>query len=554
MATPIFELCDDFVNRSAELDPIFATMRGITDTPTDVATDFSPDGVAARHDLVGATLRRLDALSPTSDDDRLAAVYLRERLQVEHDAHEIGEPFRDLRAQFGLLKSLRDSVDLMPRTDDEQWARVAERLAAMPGMFGGWRATLDVGRSRGLYAARRQAVEAAAEARRYAGSDGARATFDTIIDRYGDGPLAAQLRTGADAAHAAYLDLARYLVDEYAPAAPETEGIGRERYVVASRFALGATLDLVDSYEWGWNELYRLEREIEAEENTIKPGADHAKIVALLDESSSVDSPEEYQRWLQEQHDAAIARLDGVHFDLHPALRTVNAVLPPGSSSGSPYYTPPSEDLKRPGRTWWPVGARQRFGVWKELTLVFHEGVPGHHLQQGAARAAGDRLSRYSRISRGVFGHGEGWALYAERLADELGWFVEPGTRLGMLHESALRATRVVVDIGLHLDLPMPKREVERYGSRWTFDAGKRLLAERGRLAPHRIHPEMVRYAGWPAQATAYKLGERAWVAARDEAMARQGAAFDLKAWHSAALALGPIGLGELPEMLRRAG
>jgi uncharacterized protein (DUF885 family) len=553
MATPIFELCDEFVNRSAELDPIFATMRGIAGTPTGAATDFSPDGVAARHDLVDDTLRRLDALTPTSDDDRLAAVHLRERLQVEHDAHEIGEPFRNLRAPFGLLSSLRDSVDLMPRGDDEQWAHVAERLAAMPTMLGGWRATLDVGRSRGLYAARRQAVEAAAQARRYAGSDDARPTFDPIIDGYGDGPLASQLRAGAEAAHAAYLDLARYLVDEYAPGAPETEGVGRERYVVASRSALGDTLDPVDSYEWGWDELYRLEREIEAEQNAIKPGADHAEIVALLDDTSSVDSPEEYQRWLQEQHDAAIARLDGVHFDLHPALRTVNAVLATGSSSGAAYYTPPSEDLTRPGRTWWPVAARQRFGVWKELTTVFHEGVPGHHLQLGAARVAGDRLSRYSRIS-GVSGHGEGWALYAERLADELGWFAEPGTRLGMLHGSALRATRVIVDIGLHLDLPMPEREVERYGRRWTFDVGERALAERGRLAPHRIHPEMVRYAGWPAQATAYKLGERAWVAARDEAMARQGAAFDLKAWHSAALALGPIGLGGLAEMLRRAG
>jgi uncharacterized protein (DUF885 family) len=553
VATPIFELCDDFVNQSAELDPIFATTRGIAGTPTGVATDFSPDGVAARHDLVDTTLRRLDALTPTSDDDLLAAVHLRERLQVEHDAHEIGEPFRDLSVPFGLLSRLRDSVDLMPRNEDEQWARVAGRLAAMPGMLGGWRATLDAGRSRGLYAARRTAVEAAAQARRYAGNDDARPTFDTIVDEYGDGPLAAQLRTSADAAHAAYLDLARYLVDEYAPAAPETEGVGRERYVVASRSALGATLDLVDSYEWGWNELYRLEREIEAEQNAIKPGADHAAIVALLDESSSVDSPEEYRRWLQEQHEAAIARLDGVHFDLHPAQRTVNAVLATASSSGSPCYTPPSEDLTSPGRTWWPVAARQRFGVWKELTHVFHEGVPGYHLQHGAVRAAGDRLSRYSRISR-VYGHCEGWAQYAERLADELGWFEEPGTRLGMLHDSARRATRVIIDIGLHLDLPMPEREAEHYGSRWSFDVGKRLLAERGRLASHRIHPEMVRYAGWPAQATASKLGERAWVAARDEAMTRQGAAFDLKAWHSAALALGPIGLDRLAETLRRAG
>jgi uncharacterized protein (DUF885 family) len=553
MTTPVFDLCDDFVTRSAQLDPIFATMRGIAGPTAGVATDFGPDGVAARADLVDGTLRQLDALTPAGDDDRLAAMHLRERLQVEHDANALDEPLRNLRAPFGLLNTLRDSVDLMPRNDDDQWAAVAQRLANMPAMLGGWRETLELGRQRGLYAARRQAVEAAAQARRYAGDDAAVPTFDSIIAGYGDGPLAAQLRAGADAAHAAFLDTARYLSGKYAPAAPEADGVGADRYRVASRLALGDTVDPVEAYEWGWDELYRLEAEIDAEQHAIKPGADHDEIVALLDEASSVDSPEAYREWLQQQHDEAIRRLDGVHFDLHPALRTVNAVLATASSSGAAYYTPPSEDLSRPGRTWWPLGGRQRFGVWKELTTVFHEGVPGHHLQLGAARVAGDRLSRYSRIS-GVSGHGEGWALYAERLADELGWFAEPGTRLGMLHGSALRATRVIVDIGLHLDLPIPAREADRYGERWTFDIGERMLTERGRLAPHRVHPEMVRYAGWPAQATAYKLGERAWLAARDEAKARLGADFDLKRWHTAALALGPIGLGGLGDTLRRAG
>ncbi len=128
MTTPVFDLCDDFVTRSAQLDPIFATMRGIAGPTAGVATDFSPDGVAARADLVDGTLRRLDALTPTGDDDRLAAMHLRERLQVEHDAHALHEPLRNLRAPFGLLNTLRDSVDLMPRNDDDQWAAVAERL------------------------------------------------------------------------------------------------------------------------------------------------------------------------------------------------------------------------------------------------------------------------------------------------------------------------------------------------------------------------------------------------------------------------------------------
>ena len=161
---------------------------------------------------------------------------------------------------------------------------------------------------------------------------------------------------------------------------------------------------------------------------------------------------------------------------------------------------------------------------------------------------AGDRLSRYAKCVF-VSGHGEGWALYAERLADELGWFGEPGTRLGMLSGSALRAARVVIDIGVHLDLPLPD------GSRWTFERACEVLRERGRAEPHRVHPEVVRYLGWPGQAISYKLGERGWLAAREQAMRRPGPGeFDLKRWHTAALSLGPIGLDGLTEALARIG
>jgi len=221
-------------------------------------------------------------------------------------------------------------------------------------------------------------------------------------------------------------------------------------------------------------------------------------------------------------------------------LRAIEVVLARGSTSGAAYYTPPSEDLARTGRTWWPVGERgdqDRFATWSELSTVFHEGVPGHHLQAGAAKMTGDGLSRFAKSSF-VSGHGEGWALYAERLADELGWFSEPGTRLGMLGGSALRAARVVIDIGVHLDLPLPD------GSRWTFAKACEVLRERGRAEPHRVHAEVVRYFGWPGQAISYKLGERGWLAAREHARRRPG--FDLKRWHTAALNLGPIGLRDL--------
>ena len=157
---------------------------------------------------------------------------------------------------------------------------------------------------------------------------------------------------------------------------------------------------------------------------------------------------------------------------------------------------------------------------------------------------AGDRLSRFAK-SVFVSGHGEGWALYSERLADELGWFDEPGTRLGMLGGSAIRAARVVIDIGVHLGLPLPD------GSPWTFDKACEVLRDRGRAEPYRVHAEIVRYFGWPGQAISYKLGERAWLAARDEARQRPG--FDLKAWRHDRTPGGRAGTG-VGHLLQLAG
>jgi len=303
---------------------------------------------------------------------------------------------------------------------------------------------------------------------------------------------------------------------------------------------VGADIDLPEAYEWGWAELRRIQDEMAAEADTISSGAGFAEAAAILDESAYVAGAEAYLAWLQEHHDQAIAALDGVLFDIPAPLRTIEVVLAYGSASGAAYYTPPSEDLTRPGRTWWPMAGREpagKFRTWPELSTVFHEGVPGHHLQAGAALMAGDSLSRFAKTSF-VSGHGEGWALYAERLADELGWFAERGTRLGMLRGSSVRAARVVIDIGVHLELPRPD------GSRWTFENACELLGTLSRREPERVRAEVIRYFGWPGQAISYKLGERGWLAARHEAARRPG--FDLKRWHTAALALGPIGLAGL--------
>ena len=535
--TPVFRLCDGYVTRSAALDPVAAGTLGLAEA-FGAATDYSPEGFAAQAELIAATLADLAGTAVTSQADGLAAGYLRERLEAELAWDEAGEPLRLLRSPIGLTSAIRDSVDLLPRDGEDAWRNIAARLAAIPGMFASWRVSLEAGLARGLPAARRQAVEAAAEAERYPGS------HDALVASYGEGPLAGELAAAAAEADRGYAELARYLREDYAPRAAEADGVGAERYAVAARLSLGADLDLPEAYDWGWAELRRIQDEMAAEADAISPGASFAEAAAVLDESAYVVGADAYLAWLQERHDRAIEQLDGNLFDIATPLRTIEVVLAHGSAAGAAYYTPPSEDLTRPGRTWWPMAGREptgRFRTWSELSTVFHEGVPGHHLQVGATMMAGDALSRFAKTTF-VSGHGEGWALYAERLADELGWFAEPGTRLGMLRSQSVRAARVVIDIGVHLDLPRPD------GSRWTFENACELLGGLVSGEPRRVRAEITRYFGWPAQAISYKLGERAWLAARQQATQRPG--FDLKRWHTAALGLGPVGLAGLADAL----
>ncbi len=157
--------------------------------------------------------------------------------------------------------------------------------------------------------------------------------------------------------------------------------------------------------------------------------------------------------------DRTIAELDGVHFDIPEPVKTVEAMIAPPGGAAAMYYTPPAEDFSRPGRTWYPTQGRTRFPLWGEVSIAYHEGVPGHHLQVAQVVFLADQLTRFQRTIGWTSGHGEGWALYAERLMGELGYLDVPDYELGMLRAQAMRSVRVVVDIGMHLELPIPSDE-----------------------------------------------------------------------------------------------
>lgn len=550
--SPIFQLAEDHVGRAAALDPCSATARGIPGYDH-LLTDHSPDGEAARADHVRAGLAALRSLEPTGPDDRRARDFIADTFDTELTAYDTGEWLYALRVLASPVSELRAVFDLMPRTGEQAWSNIAARLHALPAALDGVRSTFEHGRTTGRVAAVRQALATARQCATWAETR----WFDTLVDQARSaGPLPSTLidevASGADAAVEAYGAFARYLRDDYAPHATDVDACGPARYAVNSRAMLGAELDPREMYDWAWSDFHELRREQRATCARILPGAGFAEVIHLLDTDPArcLHSADEYQAWLQAITDEAIAR-SLQHFDIPEVMRTCEARIPPAGSAAAPYYTPPSEDFARPARTWYPTLGRSAFPMWGDVTTCYHESVPGHHLQLGYTLLQADSLSRIQRNSF-VSGHGEGWALYAERLCDEFGWFDNPDHRLGFLGGQLLRSVRVIVDIGLHLGYRIPEGTTLDDGTPfhggevWTPELAYEFAVNETGQGETFLASEIDRYLGWPGQAISYKIGEREWLAARRDTEARLGGSFDLRSFHTFALALGPLGLAQL--------
>ncbi|GKQ41746.1 DUF885 domain-containing protein [Streptomyces sp. A012304] len=552
------ELADAYVDGLVALDPITGTYLGVPESAGRLP-DFSPAGQEALARLARDTLAELDEAErrPGAESaiERRCARLLRERLTAELAVHEAEESLRTVGNLGTPPHHVREVFTVTPTRTDEDWAAIAERLRAVPAALAGYRASLALGLERKLFGGPRPTATLVGQLTEWSDTDGSGRGWFTEFASAGPQALRAELTEGARAADAAVVELRDWMRDVYAPAvedAPDT--IGRERYARWSRYYNGTDLDLDEAYAYGWAEYHRLLAEMEQEAQKILPGARTPWVaLAHLDEHGKhIEGVDEVRDWLQGLMDQAIDALDGTHFELAERVRRVESRIAPAGSAAAPYYTPPSEDFSRPGRTWLPTMGLTRFPVYDLVSTWYHEGVPGHHLQLAQwAHVAGD-LSRYQASVGMVSANAEGWALYAERLMDELGFLTDAEQRLGYLDAQMMRALRVIVDIGMHLELEIPADSPFHPGERWTPELAEEFFGAHSSRPADYVESELTRYLTIPGQAIGYKLGERAWLLGRDKARERHGDAFDLKAWHMAALSLGSLGLDDLVDELAR--
>jgi uncharacterized protein (DUF885 family) len=455
------------------------------------------------------------------------------------------------------LHNSRQAFDLMPTDGEGAAENIAARLEAFPFALSQLKQTLLEEAGKGNVSARKQMIEVAKQCAIWtdpAGDDFYRGLAARVS---AEGALRSRLDEAAEAANFATAEFGRFLNEEMAPLGRPKEAAGRERYELASQFFLGARVDLDETYAWAFDELHRLETEMRAVAVDIAgPGASVQDAVDKLDADPKyrIAGKEAFRDWMQQLGEKAISDLHGTHFDIPQPVHRIEACIAP-TSDGSIYYTGPSEDFSRPGRMWWavPLGIDE-FSTWREVTTVYHEGVPGHHLQVAQTVYRAELLNRWQRLLCWCSGHGEGWALYSERLMDDLGYLADPADKLGMLDGQAMRAARVIVDIGMHLELEIPSDNPFGFhpGERWTPQLGWEFMRAHCRVPDENLRFELNRYLGWPGQAPSYKVGERIWLQARDDAKARKGADFNLKQFHADALNLGALGLDPLRKALDR--
>lgn len=542
-----FQIADRLVDDVLAISPMACTSLGVPGAD-DRWDDLSPDGLSRVNDLFRSYRSEIDRHMDHEDEDqhhaaRAAAGFL----DIQIDEYESGDYQYDLNHIHCGFSRVRDIFDIMPRDSRTAWSNIAARLRSIGEPFEGWREVLAQGIDQGRAVSRRQVESVIEQAESLSGPESR--FLDLLHEARAAGLAGPELEEGVETAREAAAGLAEWLGKEYLPHSVAEDGVGEDRYLRATERYLGMTIDPAETYRWGWDEIGRIRAEMETVARLVDPDLDVGQAIELLesDPAHAVSRPE-FCDFIQARLDQAVADLGGAHFDVPDPVRpiTVN-IAPPGGALGA-WYINPSADWQRPGSVWYSLGEKTHIPVWQEVTTAYHEGFPGHHLQVATAMYQSEHLSRVHRLFIWYPGYGEGWALYAERLMDELGYFDRPEYRLGMLASQLFRAVRVVVDLGSHLGYSIPEEAPLHGGEKWDYGRAVDYVNQIGLQSIDVSESEVKRYLGWAGQAISYKVGEREILDIRNTLEGRPG--FDLKRFHARLLEGGELRLDHLRERM----
>jgi uncharacterized protein (DUF885 family) len=351
-------------------------------------------------------------------------------------------------------------------------------------------------------------------------------------------------RAAAGQAVSGYRAFLDFFAKEYVPGARATVGAsempgGREYYAHAVKNYTTLELTPEEVHQIGLKEVERIRAEMEGVIRQVGFQGDFAAFLQFL-RTDPRFRPRAAEELLKEASFIA-KRMDGKLPSLFKTLPRLPYGVEPVPEALAPKYTAGryvNAPLggTRAGAYWVNTYALESRTLYTLEALTLHEAVPGHHLQIALQQEL-TGLPAFRRFA-GVTAFVEGWALYAERLGLESGFYQDPYRNFGRLTYEMWRACRLVVDTGLH-------------AKGWTRDQALDFLARNTALSLHEVRTETDRYISWPGQALAYKMGELRIRALRQEAEEALGARFDLRGFHDAVLANGAVPLPVLEEQVR---
>jgi len=545
--TPVNELADRFWESVLEINPTTATFYG-DDRYADRLEDPGPAGRARARALMERTAAEASAIDtdglPTEDRITRDMLKVIAELQIEEDDQALHQ-LRVVDQMGGPQQLLPQLTQFQPADTPERLEAFIARLHAYPAFMSANAQILRDGRASGLTAPRIVAERTIAQIERMLEVPIESAIVPSMVQVASDTDRERVRDVVRDVVYPADLAFLDALRGDYLAATREDPGLwsapnGEELYRTAIRSWTTLELDPEEVHRTGLDELETIEAERRVISNAAGFGDDTTAYRAALDADPTNQPATKEELVVRATED--IGRAMAVaprYFGVLPKKPCDVRPVEEYKEKDAPfaYYYPPTPDGSRPGIYYangYDLPSRK---YTKLATTTYHEAAPGHHFQI-TLEMENPHLNTFRRLGARMVGgaYVEGWGLYSERLADEMGLFRDEAERFGMLDAQAWRAARLVVDTGLH-------------ALRWPRQRSIDFLKAAG-LSETDAVIETDRYICWPGQALTYKIGQREIERLRAELSARDGSGFDLRAFHDAVLGHGSLPLATLSREL----
>lgn len=547
-STRLADLGDRYVGLVFTASPFGATLLGIPGFD-----DRVPDPSAEAEAALARDLRQLAGDAQQLDVAGLGPVERTSAAVLAHLATTEAERAELAGAEFATapfwvsahaqVLQLLNKTNLPDRASGEAYLA---RLGRLPAFLDGSAERLREGTARGRTAARRSAAASVAALDAYLSSD---LSTDPLLAPTAPADAPAQWHASREAAvrDAVRPAMQRFrdaLRDEVLPRARDDDHVGvgwlpggDHLYGVLARAHTTTARTPEELHALGLEVLAGLEQEYAALGRAVFGTDDPVLVRDRMRTDPALRLSSEAQ--LLERSHAALARAEAAlpqWFGLLPPSRCALEVVPPAEAvTAAPAYYSPPDGRGREGTYWVNTHEITSRPVFDVEAILFHEALPGHHMQLSIAQKL-DALPLFRRVST-TTAYVEGWGLYAERLADEMGLYSDGVARLGMLNADSWRASRLVVDTGIH-------------ALGWSYQRAVDFLLDRTTLPLSVVQPETERYIGMPGQALGYMVGRLELQRLRSRADAGRGEAFPLRGWHDAVLGGGALPLGVLDDEL----